>query len=48
MSKAFTREGGGPEEEIEAEPRVPQGRKNYITHAGYARLRSELKALDEV
>ena len=48
MSKAFTREGDAPEEEIEIEPRVPQGPKNYITHAGYARLRSELKALDEV
>ena len=48
MSKAFTREGDAPEEEIEVEPQVPQGPKNYITHAGYARLRSELKALDEV
>src|SRR5712692_3915854 len=48
MSKAFTREGDAPEEEIEVEPQVPQGPKNYITHEGYARLRSELKALDEV
>jgi len=48
MSKAFTREGDAPEEEIEVEPRVPQGSKNYITSAGYARLRSELRALDEV
>src|SRR5258707_15741241 len=48
MSKAFTREGDAPEEEIEVEPRVPQGAKNYITSAGYARLRSELRALDEV
>src|SRR6266850_8341383 len=48
MSKAFTREGDASEEEIEVEPRVPQGSKNYITPAGYARLRSELRALDEV
>src|SRR5712675_175167 len=47
MSKAFTREGDAPEEEIEVEPRVPQGPKNYITPAGHARLRSELKALVE-
>src|SRR2546426_11052785 len=47
MSKAFTREGDAPEEEIEVEPREPRG-KNYITPAGYARLRSELRALDEV
>jgi transcription elongation factor GreB len=48
MSKAFTREGGAPEEDAEVEARVPQEPKNYITRAGYARLRSELKALDEV
>src|SRR5204862_3040995 len=45
---AFTREGDAAEQEIEVEPRVPRGRKNYITPAGYARLRSELRALDEV
>jgi transcription elongation factor GreB len=48
MSKAFTREGDAPEEQIEVEPRVPQGPKNYITPAGHARLRSELKALVEI
>jgi len=48
MSKAFTREGDAPEEGTEVEARVPEGPKNYITRAGYARLRSELKALDEV
>jgi transcription elongation factor GreB len=48
MSKAFTREGDAPDEEIEVEPQLPQGSKNYITSAGYARLRSELRALDEV
>ena len=44
MSKAFTREGDAQEEEIEVEPRAPRGPKNYITPAGYARLRSELRA----
>ena len=48
MSKAFTREGDAPEEEIEVEPRVPRGPKNYITPLGHMRLRSELKALVEV
>jgi transcription elongation factor GreB len=48
MSKAFTREGDAPEEEIEVEPRVPQGPKNYITPAGHARLRSDLRALVEI
>ncbi len=48
MSKAFTREGDAAEEEIEVAPRTPRGPKNYITPAGYARLRSELRALDEV
>ena len=48
MSKAFTREGDAPEEELAAEPRMPPGPKNYITPAGHARLKSELKALVEV
>lgn len=48
MSKAFTREGDGSEEELAAEPQTPQGPKNYITPAGHARLKSELKALVEV
>jgi len=48
MSKAFTRESDALEEEPEAEPRVPGGTKNYITPAGHARLKSELKALVEV
>jgi len=48
MSKAFTRENDAPEEELEAEPQVPQGAKNYMTPAGHARLKSELKALVEI
>jgi transcription elongation factor GreB len=45
MSKAFTREDDAQEEELEA--RMPDGAKNYITPAGHARLKSELKALVE-
>src|SRR5258708_37041553 len=48
MSKAFTREGDAPEGETEVESRVPQGPKNYITPAGHARLRSELKGVVEM
>ncbi|HUL91250.1 MAG TPA: transcription elongation factor GreB [Burkholderiales bacterium] len=47
MSKAFTRENDAPEEELEVEPRMPAGTKNYITPAGHARLTAELKFLVE-
>ena len=47
MSKAFTRENDAAEEELEVDPRTPAGSKNYITPAGHARLKSELKALVE-
>ena len=48
MNKAFTRESDAQEDELEVEPRTPPGVKNYITPAGHARLKSELKALVEV
>jgi len=48
MSKAFTREDDAPDEELEVEPQMPAGTKNYITPAGHARLKSELKALVEI
>ena len=48
MSKAFTREGDAPEEELQAEAPVPRGQKNYITPLGHMRLGSELKTLVEV
>jgi|SRR5215467_5563348 len=48
MNKAFTRESDAPEEELDVEPLTPPGVKNYITPAGHARLKSELKALVEV
>ena len=49
MSKAFTREQDDPEdEEFEPEAEQPQGVKNYITPAGYARMKAELKQLFDV
>ena len=49
MSKAFTKEqDGAEEEELETEPQQPQGVKNYITPAGYARMKAELKQLLDV
>jgi transcription elongation factor GreB len=48
MSKAFTRESDAPEDELEVEPRMPGETRNYITPAGHARLKSELKALVEI
>jgi len=46
MSKAFTRESE-IEEELDVEP-APLPAKNYISPAGYARLKAELKQLVEV
>ena len=48
MSKAFTRERDAAEEDLAPELHSPRGQRNYITPAGYARLKSELKALVEV
>jgi transcription elongation factor GreB len=49
MSKAFTRENeSADEDQPELEPQQPHGVKNYITPAGHARLKSELKALVEL
>lgn len=42
MSKAFTKETDGADEDELALPPLPAGGKNYITPAGYARLRDEL------
>src|SRR3954471_22476654 len=47
MSKAFTRENDSLDDEPEVDPQQPQGVKNYITPAGHARLKSELKQLVE-
>lgn len=45
MSKAFTRESDGDDEDDDVAAPVPLGGKNYVTRAGYARLRGELLAL---
>ena len=47
MNKAFTREVDREDEEDDdvAAPPLPQGAKNYITVAGYQRLRRELMTL---
>ena len=50
MSKAFTREtdGADDEDEAAAPSGVPAGTRNYMTPAGYARLRAELLQLIDV
>ncbi|HUP09888.1 MAG TPA: transcription elongation factor GreB, partial [Caldimonas sp.] len=50
MNKAFTREPDAapddtPDDEEPSGTPLPQGARNYITPAGYARLRAELLAL---
>jgi transcription elongation factor GreB len=49
MSKAFTRESDAPEEDADDDAAgpapLPAGTKNYLTPAGYARLRAELMSL---
>jgi transcription elongation factor GreB len=48
MSKAFIREdAAAPEEQLEA-PALPAGGKNYISPAGFARLKAELRELVEL
>jgi len=51
MSKAFTRESdaaGDDDDDDLAPPALPAGTKNYLTPAGYARLRAELLELLDV
>ena len=49
LSKAFTKEvDDADEEELTPEAEQPQGVKNYITPAGYARMHAELKQLLDV
>jgi transcription elongation factor GreB len=47
MSKAFTRETDGEddEEELESALKLPQGTRNYITPGGYERIKEELDHL---
>ena len=47
MSKAFTKETDGEDDEVDLSP-VPVNGKNYITPQGYARMRNELLELIDV
>ncbi len=47
MSKAFTKESDSDDDEVQL-PALPAGGKNYITPAGYARLRAELLELIDI
>lgn len=42
MSKAFTKETDADDDEAPALPSLPAGGKNYITPAGYTRMKAEL------
>lgn len=50
MSKAFTRENddADDEDDVSALPAIPAGTKNYITPAGYRRLKDEYMQLLDV
>ncbi len=49
MSKAFVKESQvAPEEEERSQAAIPAGGKNYISPAGFARLKAELKQLVEI
>ena len=50
MSKAFTREDDAPDDdfEIEEENPIPAGSKNYLTPAGWQRMREEVRWLVNV
>ena len=49
MNKAFTKESDDDDDDEGASsPAMPAGTKNYITPAGYARLRAELLSLLDV
>ncbi len=45
MSKAFTKESDGDDDEELGLPALPTGARNYMTPSGYARLRAELFTL---
>jgi transcription elongation factor GreB len=47
VSKAFVRDAVEPEEP-DTEPKLPSGGRNYMSPAGYARLKAELRELVEV
>ena len=45
MSKAFTKESDGDDDDVGALPPLPAGGKNYITPKGFERLKNELLEL---
>ena len=45
MSKAFTKESDGDDDDELGLPALPSGARNYMTPGGYARLRAELFSL---
>ncbi|WP_157313958.1 transcription elongation factor GreB [Chitinibacter sp. GC72] len=45
MSKAFTKENNGDDDELPAELHVPAGSKNYMTPQGWQRMKTELYEL---
>jgi transcription elongation factor GreB len=45
MSKAFTKESDGDDDDELGLPALPSGARNYMTPEGYARLRAELFSL---
>jgi len=49
MNKAFVKETDGDDDELDAAmPPIPAGAKNYITPAGYRRIKDELLQLIDV
>jgi transcription elongation factor GreB len=48
MSKAFTKESDGDDDDGPALPPIPSGAKNYMTPQGYQRIRDELLRLIDV
>ncbi|MBT9503671.1 MAG: transcription elongation factor GreB [Burkholderiaceae bacterium] len=48
MSKAFTKESDGDDDEDMALPAIPAGTRNYMTPKGYADLRAEFMQLLDV
>ena len=48
MSKAFTKETDQDDDDDLGLPSLPSGTRNYMTPAGYARLRAELFELIDV
>jgi transcription elongation factor GreB len=48
MNKAFVKESDDDEEPGNVEPQIPAGARNYITPAGYQRIKDELLQLIDV